>query len=166
MSKLTPKQSRFVDEYLIDLNATQAAIRAGYSVKTADTQASRMLRIVKVQDALKSKMEKRSEETGITAKYVLDTIMDTIERCRQAKQVIDRKGFPVLVELPNGSVAPAFTFDSGGVLKGCELLGKHLKIFTDKVEHGGHLGLDAKHSIDPALLTEEVVRAIASIPVK
>lgn len=43
MAKLTEKQQRFVDEYLIDLNATQAAIRAGYSAKTADVQGSRML---------------------------------------------------------------------------------------------------------------------------
>ena len=49
---LTEKQQRFVDEYLIDLNATQAAIRAGYSVKTADQQASRMLTNVKVQQAI------------------------------------------------------------------------------------------------------------------
>ena len=48
MAKLTEKQQRFVEEYLVDLNATQAAIRAGYSVKTADVQGSRMLRNVKV----------------------------------------------------------------------------------------------------------------------
>ena len=52
MAKLTEKQQRFVDEYLIDLNATQAAIRAGYSAKTADVQGSRMFGIVKVQQAI------------------------------------------------------------------------------------------------------------------
>ena len=47
---LTPKQKRFCEEYLIDLNATQAAIRAGYSLKTAEQTASRLLRNVKVQE--------------------------------------------------------------------------------------------------------------------
>lgn len=47
---LTPKQKRFCEEYLIDLNATQAAIRAGYSPKTAEQTASRLLRNVKVQE--------------------------------------------------------------------------------------------------------------------
>ncbi len=51
MVKLTEKQKQFVREYLIDLNATQAAIRAGYSAKTADQQGSRMLANVKVQQA-------------------------------------------------------------------------------------------------------------------
>lgn len=51
-AKLTEKQQRFVEEYLIDLNATQAAIRAGYSAKTADQQGSRMLANVKVQQAI------------------------------------------------------------------------------------------------------------------
>ena len=52
MAKLTEKQQRFVEEYLVDLNATQAAIRAGYAVKTADVQGTRMLRNVKVQSAM------------------------------------------------------------------------------------------------------------------
>lgn len=134
MIELTPKQQRFVEEYLIDLNATQAAIRSGYSEKTANEQASRLLANVNIAQAVKKAMDARSKEVGITAEYVLETIQDTIERCRQAKQVTDRKGEPIFVELPTGGVAPAFTFDSGGVLKGCELLGRHLKMFTDKIE--------------------------------
>ena len=63
--KLTEKQQRFVDEYLIDLNATQAAIRAGYSVKTADQQGSRMLANVKVQQAIAEHMAERSRRTGV-----------------------------------------------------------------------------------------------------
>ena len=52
MANLTPKQQRFVEEYLIDLNATQAAIRAGYSEKTAQEQSSRLLSNVMVQEAV------------------------------------------------------------------------------------------------------------------
>ena len=52
MAKLTPKQQRFVDEYLIDLNATQSAIRAGYSPKTAEQGAAQLLRNIKVQEKI------------------------------------------------------------------------------------------------------------------
>jgi len=71
MAKLNEKQQRFVDEYLIDLNATQAAIRTGYSAKTADVQGSRLLGNVKVQVELKKAMQKREERTEITQDMVL-----------------------------------------------------------------------------------------------
>ena len=132
---MTPKQRRFVDEYLIDLNGTQAAIRAGYSARTANEQAARLLANASVSAAVAEAQANRSLRTGITADYVLATIVDTVERCKQAKPVLDRKGEPVLVELPTGEIAPAYTFDASAVLKGAELLGKHLKLFTDKVEH-------------------------------
>lgn len=68
---LTPKQSRFVAEYLVDLNATQAAIRSGYSAKTAPEQASRLLSNVKVSDAVQAAMQARSQRTEITQDMVL-----------------------------------------------------------------------------------------------
>ncbi len=71
MASLTPRQAQFVAEYLIDLNATQAAIRAGYSAKTAEQQASRLLSNVKVGEAVHSAQEARSKRTQITADRVL-----------------------------------------------------------------------------------------------
>ena len=68
---LTAKQQRFVDEYLIDLNATQAAIRAGYSAKTADQQASRLLTNVKVREYLAQRQTDRAQRTEITQDMVL-----------------------------------------------------------------------------------------------
>ena len=62
---LTEKQRRFVDEYLIDLNATQAAIRAGYSVKTAREQASQNLTKLNIQQEISEKMAERSKRTGV-----------------------------------------------------------------------------------------------------
>lgn len=71
---MTPKQARFVDEYLIDLNATRAAIRAGYSVKTAEVQGSRLLRDAKVQAAISARQAQRSERTEITQDRVLEEL--------------------------------------------------------------------------------------------
>lgn len=70
-AKLTPKQERFVAEYLIDLNATQAAIRAGYSAKTAQEQGSRLLSNVMVAEAIQAAMKAREERTEITQDRVL-----------------------------------------------------------------------------------------------
>lgn len=70
-SKLTAKQQRFCDEYLIDLNATQAAIRAGYSEKTAQMQSSRLLSNVMVQHYLQKRKQERVERTEITQDMVL-----------------------------------------------------------------------------------------------
>ena len=130
---MTPKQQRFVQEYLIDLNATQAATRAGYSKRTAGQQGERLLKNVEIAAAVQAAMDARSARTGITQDYVLTTIQATIERCSQVAPVLDRKGAPVHVETPSGDVVPAYTFDSGAVLRGCELLGRHLALFTDKV---------------------------------
>jgi len=68
---LTPKQKRFVDEYLIDLNATQAAIRAKYSKKTAQEQGARLLSNVMVQAAVQRRMKDRESRTEITQDMVL-----------------------------------------------------------------------------------------------
>lgn len=134
---LTAKQRRFVDEYLVDLNATQAAIRAGYSAKTAGAIGGENLEKPEIAAAVQAAMDERSKRTEITADYVLQSIVSTIERCKQAEAVFDRKGEPVEVETPDGATARAYTFNAMAVLKGAELLGKHLKLFTDKVEHGG-----------------------------
>ena len=69
--KLTPKQKRFVDEYLIDLNATQAAIRAGYSKKTAYSMGQENLKKPEIKRAIQKAMQKQQERTEITQDRVL-----------------------------------------------------------------------------------------------
>ena len=129
---LTPKQQRFVEEYLIDLNATQAAIRAGYSGKTANEQGSRLLANVSISEAIAEAQNKRAERTEITQDYVLTNIQKVIERCMQVQQVDN-----CLTQTEDGELAQAFMFKEQGALKGLELLGKHLGMFTEKVQHSG-----------------------------
>lgn len=76
MSKLTDKQEMFCKEYLIDLNATQAAIRAGYSKKTANEQAGRLLVNVSVQSKISELKEKRSKRTEVDSDYVLKELLN------------------------------------------------------------------------------------------
>ena len=64
--KLTPKQARFVEEYLIDLNATQGAIRAGYSAKTANEQGAQLLAKLSIRGAVAEAQAIRSKRTEIT----------------------------------------------------------------------------------------------------
>jgi len=76
MRKLTNKQKLFVKEYLIDLNATQAAIRAGYSEATASDIGRELLRKTTVAEAIQKAMEKRTERTKINADYVLNRLVE------------------------------------------------------------------------------------------
>ena len=111
---LTPKQQRFVEEYLIDLNATQAAIRAGYSEKNADKIGSQLLGKTRVAASIREAQEKRTRRTEITADYVLTTIRETVEALLNDREK-----------------------NAANIFKGSELLGKHIKLFTDKHEITG-----------------------------
>ena len=138
MANLTPKQQRFVEEYLIDLNATQAAIRAGYSEKTAKSVGHENLTKPDIAKAIQEAQNKRVERTEITQDYVLTNIQKVIERCMQVQQVDN-----CLTQTEGGELAQAFMFKEQGALKGLELLGKHLGMFKDKVEHSGKLEIQS-----------------------
>lgn len=115
---LTERQNRFVQEYLVDLNATQAAIRAGYSEKSAGTQGCRLLANAEVQQAIQRAMEERQARTGITQ----DDVVQELKAVAFA-QADDGSGS----ELKYSSK-----------LKALELLGKHLGIFEQR--GGGQTG--------------------------
>jgi phage terminase small subunit len=130
---MTPKQTLFVAEYLANgLNATKAAISAGYSEKTANKTGPRMLVNAGIAAAIAKKTGKRLAKLEVTADYVLTTIVSTIERCSQSEQVMFR-GVPV---------EGVYMFDPTNVLKGAELLGKYLKMFTERVE------VDSNHDFE------------------
>lgn len=111
---LTDKQKRFCEEYVVDLNATQAAIRAKYSPKTAQEQSSRLLSNVMVKAEIARLQAERSQRTSVDADWVV---------VRLVKEAEDRS---------EGAT-------QGGRIRALELLGKHVGLFAEKVEHSGTL---------------------------
>ena len=117
---LTPKQTMFVKEYLLDLNATRASIAAGYSKKTAQRIGSENLSKPLIAAAIQKEMDARAEKIGLTAQKVLEDI-DLIKQ-------------DAMTKVDDGMI------DRSAALRACELEGKHLKMFTDKVEVAGKDG--------------------------
>lgn len=109
---LTPKQERFVQEYLVDLNATQAAIRAGYKEKTAGAIGSENLKKPEIQMALKKALKDREKRTEVTQDYVLQKL----------KEIADQ----------DASDDPGSTLKMGNKIKALELLGKHVGAFEHR----------------------------------
>lgn len=79
LEMLNPKQQQFVLEYTIDFNATQAAIRAGYSVKTAGAKGHELLKIVEIQKAISDQVHELQERTKVNAEYILNLLKDDVE---------------------------------------------------------------------------------------
>ena len=147
-AKLTEKQQRVVEEYLIDLNATQAAIRAGYSAKTADQQGSRMLANVKVQQAISVAMAERSKRTGINqdrvvlelARIAFVKMTDLVDSHGRIKDdatdddlaCIESVKYKCSESDTGSSVEREVKLASK--LKALELLGKHLGMWNDKLD--------------------------------
>ena len=145
--QLSEQRQRFVEEYLIDLNGTQAAIRAGYSVKTAQEQSSRLLSNVMVQEAISKAMAARSKRTGVNHRVVLELakiafvkmtdVVDSNGRIREDATDDDLACIESIKykESDNefgGSVEREVKI--GSKLKALELLGKHLGMWIDKLD--------------------------------
>lgn len=147
--KLTKKQQLFVDEYLIDLNATQAAIRAGYSVESARDIGCENLTKPNIQQAIAEKMAERSKRTGVNqdrvilelAKIAFVNISDVVdtdtgEILPNASQddlaCIESVKFKQSDNQYGGSIEREVKVASK--LKALEMLGKHLGMWNDKVD--------------------------------
>ena len=153
--KLTDKQKLFVQEYLVDLNATRAAARAGYSAKTSEQLGHQLLKKAWVRDAIQVAMDQRSAKIEITSDAVLQELaklafVDIRELFDDHGRLLPPHQLPDNIapaissvevttsRIPDGEAADVEhtskirLWDKKGSL---ELLGKHLKLFADRVEH-------------------------------
>ena len=126
---LTPKQDRFVQEYVIDLNATQAAIRAGYAKGSAHVAGCRLLMNDKVTAQIQLGCNAKAKELNVDAQWVIEKLVANHDRAMQAEVVIDSEGNEIGEYRYNGAVAN----------KSLELLMRHFGMFNDKVEIKGGL---------------------------
>ena len=137
---LNEKQQRFADEYLIDLNATRAAIRAGYSEKTAYSQGERLLRNAEVKTYIREKMDERKEDAIASADEVMRYLTAVI-RGQSRSHVLARNdlGAEYILEKPP---------DEKERLKAAELMGKRHQLFTDKVKVDGNMPVMVVDDLD------------------
>lgn len=139
--KLTPKQAKFIVEYLVDTNARQAAIRAGYSEDSAAVIGCENLTKPNIAREIQKQMDYRIERTLITADSVLARMDRVAERCMQALPVMvfnKEKGEWEQLEDEEGRAV--YQFDSAGANKALENLARNQKLLTDKTELAGHDG--------------------------
>ncbi len=129
---LTPQQELFCAEYLVDYNGTKAAQRAGYAEKTAAAQASRLLKNVNILSRVRALQKERLEKLAVTQESVLLNLLEVYDRCMQKKPVYEWD-----YETGQYKETGEYAFDSKGALRALELIGKHLAMFTQKVEHSG-----------------------------
>lgn len=135
---LTEKERIFADEYIKTTNATQSAIKAGYSEKSASSKGSQLLRKVKVRKYIDSVMEKRSKNTIATADEVLE----------------------YLTKVMNGEEKDAFGLDASIAdrTKAAELLGKRHMLFTDKVKLDAEIEIDISDRMKQARVKSDEVQ--------
>jgi len=127
--KLNARQEVFCKEYLIDLNATQAAIRAGYSERAARTTASKLLTKGIILARVKELKDKRADELELDAYWVLKRLKDISDRSMQAEPVMEfDHAEGMLIETGE------YQFDSTGANKATELIGKHIGMFDPKLQ--------------------------------
>jgi phage terminase small subunit len=149
---LTDKQRRFVEEYMVDFNATQAAIRAGYSKRTAGRIGDQNVKKLVIKEAIQAQMNALSEKTGITAERVREelgrlafsnmddyaewgpggvTLTDSSQLSEDAARAVAEVSQTITKE--GGSIRFKL-HDKKGAL---DSLAKHFGMFTEKVEHSG-----------------------------
>ena len=134
VGKLRERQKRFVEEYLVDLNATQAAIRAGYSEKTAMEQGYQLLQKTSVQKAIEEAQNKRLERIQISQDEVIRRLLENADIASGKKAIVltqIRKSEDG--EIVGDDVAQ-LVYEPSSVNKAFELLGKHLGMFANKVD--------------------------------
>lgn len=156
---MTKKQKLFVEEYLLDLNATQAAIRAGYSPETAGAIGAENLKKPQIQKAVARAMAERSRRTGVNAERVVRELAKVA--FANAGDLIDARDATLKADAASDDLAAIQSIkvkDMGDMgierevrladkLKALELLGRHLGMFSDRLRVDGHLDTGKLDSI-------------------
>lgn len=124
---MTDKQINFCREYVKDYNGTQAAIRAGYSEKTAAVKANQLLHKENILNAIKQNQKELVESSCLTEEKVIAKVEEILERCMSAEPVMEWN-----YEEHRYEATGEYQFDSKGALKAIEMLGKHLGMFDKK----------------------------------
>lgn len=180
--RLTDKQALFVQEYIVDLNATQAAIRAGYSEDTAGAIGAENLRKPLIADSIQKAMDLRAERVEITADKVLvelarmgfadirhiftasgelrdiATLPDEVAAAVQQVEVVTKLGAKDADG--NQDIEYVHKIKLADKKASLELLGKHLKLFADRVEHSGPDGGPIQTKATPDI---ELARKLAHL---
>ncbi len=164
-TRLTPKQARFIEEYLVDLNATQAATRAGYSAKTAEQKGYQLLQKPAIKEAVEAAKQARSQRTEITADRVLQEyaliafadMADYLTFAEDGAVYLDWSGLPegatrIIGELVQDEYTDGRGDDAREVKKtrfklhpklpALEALAKHLLLFPNPKQAHEHTGKD------------------------
>lgn len=159
---MTSKQKTFCDEYLIDLNATQAAIRAGYSPKSAKEQGSRLLTNANVRTHIDKSLAERSKRTGVNADRVIQELAklafvnapDVVDTQNATVRSDASKDDTAAIASVKVKITQGETSDTvereirlTDKIKALELLGKHLGMFTDNVNITGDVGVEILNDI-------------------
>ena len=180
--KLTARQARFVDEYLVDFNATQAAIRAGYTARSAEVTAAKLLRNAKVQAEISRRQKDLQKRTEVTqervvrelARVAFSNATNAVQV--QPRTIVGADGKEIVIQTVVLTATAELTDDqraaisqikqgANGIeikmydkLKALELLGRHIGMFNDKLE------LKATVTENPfaGLSTDELRRLIDS----
>lgn len=130
---MTAKQQRFCDEYLIDLDGTKAAIRAGYSPKTAGVIASENLKKPKLKQYIAERMAEKEKQLIADQDEVLKYLTKVLRGESQSEIVVVVSSGDFMTEAQRIKKAP----DEKERLKAAELLGKRYGLYTDKMEFTG-----------------------------
>lgn len=156
MARLTNKQKRFIEEYLIDLNATQASIRAGYSPETAKEIGCENLTKPNIKNEIDKAIAERSRRTGINQDRVLREIakiafVNPSDVINFNQATVKENASDDDLAVISGVKIKSIPTDDGNIqerevklydkLKALDMLGKHLGMFTDKIELKGDMGV-------------------------
>lgn len=142
MAKMTPKQQRFCDEYLISLNATQAAIKAGYTEKYAHTNANKLLQNTTIKAFIEARMAEKESELIADQDEVLKYLTSVLRGKTQSEIVVVEGIGDGCSEARAMQKAP----DEKERLKAAELLGKRYGLYTEKVEQ--QIDMDLNITVD------------------